>query len=217
MAFELPKLPFELDALEPVVSARTMDFHYNKHHKGYVDKLNELTKGTPYEKMALEEVIRQSADHSHEQKIFNNASQVWNHHFFWRCLSPRPQEPSSLMKERLADAFEGFGSFKTKFAQAANDRFGSGYAWLIERPDHKLQILSTSNAEGPLLVGAKPLLAIDVWEHAYYLDYQNRRPDFTGAVIDKLLNWEFAELCAQEAANLPMRQMSSIEASTLRH
>lgn len=217
MAFELPKLHFELNALEPVISGKTMDFHYNKHHKAYVDKLNELIRGTPYENMSLEQVIRESAEHSHEVKIFNNASQAWNHAFFWNCLSPKRQQPSAHFKELLADSFEGFDNFKTKFAEAANERFGSGWAWLVERPDHKLQILSTSNAEDPLLVGAKPLLTLDVWEHAYYLDYQNRRPDFTKAVIDTLLNWDFAETQYAAAQRIPSRQMSAVEASTLRH
>ena len=190
--FQLPSLPFDEGALEPVISARTMGFHYGAHHLAYVKKLNELVAGTRFETLTLEQVVMQSAGSEENKKIFNNAAQDWNHTFFWNCLAPRAGgKPGGEIAQRIESDLGGYDAFRKKFAQAAVDQFGSGWAWLVER-NGKLEILSTSNAETPITKGATPLLTIDVWEHAYYLDYQNKRPAFVDAVIDKLLNWRFA-------------------------
>jgi Fe-Mn family superoxide dismutase len=190
--FQLPPLPWSEDALDPVISARTMEFHYGKHHRTYVNKLNELVAGTRFADLPLEQVIRESASGDEHKKIFNNAAQTWNHTFFWNCLKPKGGgKPSGDLASRIDADLGGYDTFKAKFAQAAVDQFGSGWAWLVSRGG-KLEIISTSNAGTPITGEATPLLTIDVWEHAYYLDYQNRRPDFANAVIDKLLNWEFA-------------------------
>lgn len=190
--FQLAALPWDEGALAPVISANTIGFHYGKHHAAYVKKLNELVAGTRYAEMPLEQVIASTIGAEETQKIFNNAAQAWNHTFFWDCLRP----PSAAKVPRaiavaIDDSFGSMEAFKKKLSQAAVDQFGSGWAWLVARGD-KLEVISTSNANNPLTMGATPLLALDVWEHAYYLDYQNRRPDFADAVIDKLLNWDFA-------------------------
>lgn len=218
MAFELPPLPYALNALEPVISARTLEFHYKKHHKGYVDKANELVKGTEFEKLSLEDAVVKSAEDPGATAIFNNVAQIWNHTFFWNCLAPSgAQEPSARLKGHLAEAFGGFDEFKKKFAEAAVKRFGSGYAWLVEKPDRGLEIVSTANAETPLTTPARPLLTLDVWEHAYYLDYQNRRPDFAKEVLDKLINWSFVEKNWSEPFAGPRAGATYPAASTLRH
>lgn len=191
--FELPPLPWAQDALEPVVSSRTIGLHYGKHHRTYVTKLNELVAGTRFAGMALERVITETAASDGDRKIFNNAAQAWNHTFFWSCLRPGGGgKPSGTLASRIDADLGGYERFKQEFASAAVDTFGSGWAWLAER-NGKLEILSTSNADNPLTKGATPLLTIDVWEHAYYVDYENRRPDFVAAVIDKLLDWDFAQ------------------------
>jgi len=190
--FQLPPLPWDEGALDPVVSARTIEFHYGKHHRAYVTKLNELVAGTRFADMPLEQVVKETAGSEENKKIFNNAAQTWNNTFFWNCLKPQGGgKPTGDMAARIERAFGGYDAFKQKLADAAVNQFGSGWAWLVARGD-KLEIVSTANAENPMTKGATPLLTIDVWEHAYYLDYQNRRPDFANAVIDKLLNWEFA-------------------------
>lgn len=191
--FTLPPLPYSEDALNPVISANTLGFHYGKHHKGYVTKLNELVPGTPYAEMDLVSVIK--ASHGKDAPVFNNAAQVWNHTFFWNSMvSPNgPTKPSKRMMDMITASFGDFETFKKKFAETGNTQFGSGWAWLVAGGDGKLKITKTANAENPMVMGDKALLTVDVWEHAYYLDYQNRRPDFTTAVIDKLMNWEFAE------------------------
>jgi len=190
--FSLPPLPWSEDALAPVVSAKTIGLHYGKHHRAYVNKLNELVAGTPMADMPLERVIMESAN-GKNQKVFNNAAQTWNHTFFWNCLRPSGGgKPGSQIAQRIDSDLGGFDAFKKNFAETAVNTFGSGWAWLAMK-DGKLEIMSTSNAENPLTKGATPILTIDVWEHAYYVDYENRRPEFVGAVIDKLLNWEFAE------------------------
>jgi Fe-Mn family superoxide dismutase len=190
--FQLPPLPWAENALEPVISARTIGLHYGKHHKTYVDKLNELTAGTRFADMPLEHVIAASVGGDETQKIFNNAAQTWNHTFFWNCLKPRAGgAPSRAMAAAIDESFGGHAQFKEQLAKAAIECFGSGWAWLVARGD-KLEILATSNAGTPLTMGAMPLLTIDVWEHAYYIDYENRRPEFVKAVIDQLLNWDFA-------------------------
>ena len=188
--FTLPKLPWDEGALDPVISARTIQFHYGKHHKTYVDKANEMVAGSPMAAMSLEEVVR-AADKEKNQKLFNNAAQAWNHTFFWNCLRPGGSKPSGDIARRIESDLGGLEAFNKNFAKAAVECFGSGWAWLVDRSG-KLEILATSNAGTPLTMGATPLLTLDVWEHAYYLDYQNRRPDFANAVIGKLLNWEFA-------------------------
>ena len=191
--FQLPPLPWDPAALEPVISARTIGLHYGKHHKTYVTKLNELVAGTPMAGMPLEQIIRETAEKADQKKIFNNAAQTWNHTFFWNCLrAPGRAQPSGALAQRIDADLGGLEKFKQQFAQAAIDCFGSGWAWLVER-NGKLEITATSNAMTPIAQGITPLLTIDVWEHAYYVDYENRRPEFVGAVIDKLLNWEFAE------------------------
>lgn len=194
MSIEMKPLPYDLNALEPVISGRTMEFHYGKHYKAYVDKTNELIKGTQFENASLEEIITFVAGKPEYQTLFNNAGQAWNHEFFWHSLTPNAQERQ--IEQELADKIkESFGSldaFKEAFAKAAVAQFGSGWAWLVYDGD-VLKIMTTSNANMPFKTDTlKPLLCLDVWEHAYYLDYQNRRPDFAKEVLDKILNWKFA-------------------------
>ena len=200
--FTLPPLPWNEQALAPVISARTIGLHYGKHHRTYVNKLNELVAGTKMADMPLEQVIRESAGKPDTQKVFNNAAQVWNHTFFWNCLRPGGGKPGGDLAARIDADLGGYDKFRERFAQAAIDCFGSGWAWLADRGG-KLEILATSNADNPLTKGATPLLTIDVWEHAYYVDYENRRPEFVNAVIDKLLNWEHA---AQQLASAGQRK-----------
>jgi Fe-Mn family superoxide dismutase len=185
---KLPPLPYALDALEPHMSAETLEFHDGKHHKTYVTKLNELVKGTQYEGMDLEEIVRTSKD-----AVFNNAAQTWNHTFFWNSLSP---EGGGKPKGRLAKAIDGsFGSFdvfKDEFTSAATEHFGSGWAWLVQNDAGGLWIHTTANADTPIVAADTPLITCDVWEHAYYIDYRNERPKFLKAFW-KIVNWEFAE------------------------
>ena len=190
--FKLPPLPWGESALEPVISARTIGLHYGKHHATYVKKLNELVAGTRFADMPLEQVIAASVGGEDTKKIFNNAAQTWNHTFFWNCLAPGAGgEPPKAIAKAIEESFGGYAQFKEQFSRTAVDTFGSGWAWLVARGD-KLEILSTSNAATPITMGATPLLTVDVWEHAYYIDYENRRPEFVEAVIGKLLNWNFA-------------------------
>lgn len=194
--YVLPPLPYADNALEPVISAHTLSFHYGKHHKGYVDNLNKLVAGTPFAGQSLEQIITATADHADKIGIFNNAAQVWNHMFYWNSLSPNGGgEPPAALKQKIEEAFGSVEAFKQEFANAAITQFGSGWAWLVQEGT-KLSIVKTSNADSPLTHNIRPLLTIDVWEHAYYLDFQNRRPDYVNTVIEKLINWEFA------AANL---------------
>jgi Fe-Mn family superoxide dismutase len=188
----LPPLPYAEDALAPVISARTLEFHYDKHHRKYVETLNELVAGTDLEGQPLEAIVLAAAGDADRKAIFNNAAQAWNHGFYWRSLKPGGGgQPTGDVGRRLTTAFGGFDTFKRVFSEAAVKQFGSGWAWLV-LDDDELKVRSTSDAELPLTSGEIPLLTIDVWEHAYYLDYQNLRPDYVNAVIDKLLNWEFA-------------------------
>ena len=188
----LPPLPYAENALEPVISAKTLSFHYGKHHKAYVDNLNKLITGTDYSDLSLEEIIKGTAGRTERAAIFNNAAQIWNHTFYWNSLSPKGGgEPPAALKQKIEASFGSVDAFKKEFAAAAVSQFGSGWAWLVLE-DGKLKVVKTANAEDPLTTGKKPLLTIDVWEHAYYLDYQNRRPDYVNAVLDKLINWEFA-------------------------
>ncbi|HXF80584.1 MAG TPA: superoxide dismutase [Usitatibacter sp.] len=190
--FQLPALPWEESALAPTISAKTLSLHYGKHHLAYVKKLNELVAGTPYAEQSLEQIVASTKGNAEAKKIYNNAAQAWNHNFYWNCLKPRGGgEPRGGIAKGL-ESLGGYDAFAKKFAQTAVDTFGSGWAWLVSR-DGKLEILSTSNADNPLTLGATPLLTIDVWEHAYYVDYENRRPEHVEAVIKSLLNWNWAE------------------------
>jgi len=189
----LPPLPWPEKSLEPVISARTISFHYGKHHRAYVDNVNKLIAGTEFADLPLEEIVKRSATAAGKGALFNNAAQVWNHTFYWNSLRPKGGgKPSGKIREWIDRDFGGYEAFRDKFAQAAISQFGSGWAWLSVA-QNRLEILATSNAETPITSGKTPLLTIDVWEHAYYLDYQNRRADYVNAVIERLLNWEFAE------------------------
>ena len=189
---ELPPLPYAQDALAPVISAETLSFHYGKHHKAYVDNLHKLVAGTELADTPLEKVIAATAGKADKAGLFNNAAQIWNHTFFWNSLKPGGGgAPTGAVAKGIDAAFGSFDNFKKEFANAAMTQFGSGWAWLVADKG-QLKVVKTPNAETPLTAGLTPLLTIDVWEHAYYLDYQNRRADFVAAVIDKLLSWEFA-------------------------
>jgi Fe-Mn family superoxide dismutase len=188
----LPPLPYAENALEPVISAKTIGFHYGKHHKGYVDNLNKLIAGTELANLPLEKIVTQTAGKADKTAIFNNAAQAWNHAFYWRSLKPKGGgEPPALLKQKLESAFGSVDACKKELATAAMAQFGSGWVWLVLDGD-KLKVVKTGNAEVPMTAGLKPLLTIDVWEHAYYLDYQNRRADYVNAVLEKLINWDFA-------------------------
>lgn len=186
MAFELPALPYALDALAPKMSKETLEFHYGKHHKTYVDNLNKLVPGTEFEGKDLEAIIKKSSG-----GVFNNAAQVWNHTFFWNCLSPNGGgRPTGVLAEAIDKHFGSFETFKEKFSDTSIKQFGSGWGWLVKSQEGKLEIVSTSNAGNPMTDGKTPLLTCDVWEHAYYIDYRNKRPDFLAAFWD-LVNWNF--------------------------
>ncbi len=190
-AVQLASLPYPENALEPVISARTIEFHYGKHHQGYVNNLNKLITDTPMADLPLEKIIANTVNNSETAGIFNNAAQIWNHNFYWKSLKPGGSAIPAELKSALEKDFGSIENVKKEFSQAAVTQFGSGWAWLV-KDGGTLKIVKTSNAQCPLTSGQTPLLTIDVWEHAYYLDYQNRRPDYVAAVIDKLLNWEFA-------------------------
>jgi Fe-Mn family superoxide dismutase len=188
----LPPLPYADNALEPVISANTISFHFGKHHKGYVDNLNKLVAGTEYADLPLEKIVIGTAGHPEEAAIFNNAAQIWNHTFYWKSMIPKGGgEPPKALKQKMEASFGSVDACKKELASAAVSQFGSGWAWLV-LDGNKLKAVKTANADVPLTTGMKPLLTIDVWEHAYYLDYQNRRADYVNAVLDKLINWEFA-------------------------
>jgi Fe-Mn family superoxide dismutase len=189
----LPALPYAENALEPVISARTVSLHYGRHHRAYVEKLNELIAGTPYDGLQLEEIVKRSAKSAKDKAIFNNAGQAWNHEFYWNSMKPNGGEPTGRLKDAIESSFGSLEEFKKAFAKAAVAQFGSGWAWLVEGRNGKLKILTTGNADTPLARNETPLLCVDVWEHAYYLDYQNRRPDHVRDWLDKLANWSFAE------------------------
>lgn len=188
MAFKLPELPYAMDALAPHISKETLEYHYGKHHKTYVDKLNGLVEGSEHEKKSLEEIIVSS-----QGPVFNNAAQVWNHSFYWNCLSPNGGgEPTGRLKEEIEKSFGNFSSFKEKFSQAAVNHFGSGWAWLSKDAQGNLKVDSTMNAVNPMNNNEKPLLTCDVWEHAFYIDYRNQKPKYIEAFWN-LVNWEFVE------------------------
>jgi Fe-Mn family superoxide dismutase len=186
MAFELPPLPYEKNALEPHISAETLDYHYGKHHNTYVVNLNNMTEGTDHANKSLEDVI-----HSASGGLFNNAAQVWNHTFYWNCLSPNGGgDPTGALKAAIERDFGSLDAFREAFTKTAIGTFGSGWAWLVQTPEGKLELASTSNAETPLTGPNKPLLTCDVWEHAYYVDYRNARPKYVEAFWN-LVNWDF--------------------------
>jgi Fe-Mn family superoxide dismutase len=189
----LPPLPYAENALDPVISARTIGIHYGKHHKTYVDNLNKLITDTELAGLTLQEIISKTAGQANKAGVFNNAAQIWNHTFYWNSLSQEGGgEPPLILKQKIENSFGDLDSCKKELAAAAMTQFGSGWAWLVMNGD-KLEVTKTANAELPLSKGIKPLLVIDVWEHAYYLDYENRRVDYVNAVIEKLINWGFAE------------------------
>lgn len=190
---ELPPLPYADTALDPVISANTLGFHYGKHHQTYVNNLNKMLEGNDeLAALSLEALIQETAGNPDRQGLFNNAAQTWNHTFYWHSMSGNGGgAPSGKLKDRIDEDFGGLDEFKEAFKQAAVTQFGSGWAWLVVE-DGKLAITKTANADTPLAEGKTALLTIDVWEHAYYLDYQNRRPDYVDAWLDKLVNWEFA-------------------------
>ncbi|MBW7849261.1 MAG: superoxide dismutase [Rhodospirillales bacterium] len=193
MALELPPLPYDAKALEPYMSANTLGFHHGKHHAAYVTNYNNLVKDTPFADRPLEAVIREIAGDSSKQALFNNGAQVWNHTFFWNCMKPNGGgRPGGDLARRIDSDLGGFEKFAEAFKNAAVTQFGSGWAWLV-LDGGKLAITKTANADNPLPRNQKPLLTCDVWEHAYYLDYQNRRPDFVQAFLDHLVNWDFVE------------------------
>ncbi len=200
MAIELPPLPFDAKALEPHMSANTLSFHHGKHHAAYVTNYNNLTKDTPYAGKALENVIKEVAGDSSKVGIFNNGAQVWNHSFFWNCLKHAGGgTPTGQLLSKIETDFGSFGKFFEDFKTAATTQFGSGWAWLVLDGD-TLKVTKTANADTPMVHGQTALFTVDVWEHAYYLDYQNRRPDFVSAVLENLANWDFAAQNLQKAA-----------------
>ncbi|MFC3650387.1 superoxide dismutase [Dyella humi] len=188
MAIELPPLPYEKNALEPNISAETLEFHYGKHHQAYVTNLNNLIKGTEFESAALEDIIKKSSG-----GVFNNAAQIWNHTFYWHSMrSPKSDNaPAGKLADAINKAFGSFDKFKEEFKKSAVGNFGSGWTWLVQRPDGSVGIVNTSNAATPITGSDKPLFTIDVWEHAYYIDYRNARPSYVDKFWD-LVNWDFA-------------------------
>ncbi len=187
MAIDLPPLPWARDALAPHISAETIDYHYGKHHQAYVTNLNNQIKGTEFEGLGLEDIIRKASG-----GMFNNAAQIWNHTFYWNCLKPNGGgEPSGRLADAINKAFGGFAQFKDEFTKTSVGTFGSGWGWLVQRPDGSLALASTSNAGTPITGADRPLLTCDVWEHAYYIDYGNARPKYVEAFWS-LVNWEFA-------------------------
>ncbi len=194
MKFELPALPYELNALEPFISKETLKVHYGKHHAKYVDTLNQLIENTPYDRLSLEEIILESAGKEEDKKIFNNAGQTWNHTFYWSCMTPEQKhKPSSELIQALEQSYGSFAQFSETFKKKAIEVFGSGWLWLVKNEDGTLQLVGTQNAECPLTENQIPLLTVDVWEHAYYLDYKNERNTYIDNFM-KVINWEFVEM-----------------------
>ncbi len=191
----LPPLPYADNALAPVISAQTIGFHYGKHHKAYVDNLNKLIAGTEFADLPLEKIVAATAGKADKAPVFNNAAQVWNHTFYWQSLTPKGGgAPPAALAQKIEASFGSLEACKKELSAAAVSQFGSGWAWLVAGGE-KLSVVKTGNAECPLTQNLRPLLTIDVWEHAYYLDYQNKRADYVSAVIEKLLNWDFAARC----------------------
>jgi len=195
MAIQYPDLPYAKDALAPIISANTLDFHYGKHHRAYVDNANKLIAGTEFEDVSLEAIIKKTVGDAAKVGIFNNTAQVWNHSFYWQCLKPGGGGiPTGAIGTKIMAAWGSYDKFVEELKTAGTTQFGSGWAWLV-LDNGQLKIVKTANADTPIAHGLKPLLTLDVWEHAYYLDYQNRRPDYLAAVIDKLVNWDFVNGC----------------------
>ena len=191
MGIRHSNLPYDKSALEPHISAKTLEFHYGKHHAGYVEKLNGLIKGTALEKREIEDIIKETANDPSMSAVFNNAAQVWNHAFYWQCMKKNGGgAPKGAIADRIKTDFGSFEKFAEEFKNAGLSQFGSGWAWLALK-EKGLEIMKTANADTPIAHGLKPLLTVDVWEHAYYLDYQNRRPDYLSVFINSLINWEF--------------------------
>jgi len=188
MEHKLPELPYAADALAPHISKETFEYHHGKHHQAYVTNLNNLIKGTEFESASLEDIIRKS-----QGGVFNNAAQVWNHTFFWHCMKPNGGgQPSGALADAIKAKWGSFDAFKEAFAKSAVGNFGSGWTWLVKKADGSVDIVNTSNAGTPLTGADKPLLTIDVWEHAYYVDYRNARPKFVETFLNQLANWDFA-------------------------
>jgi Fe-Mn family superoxide dismutase len=187
MEHTLPPLPFAKNALAPHMSEETLEFHYGKHHQTYVTNLNKLIPGTEFENLPLEEIVKKASG-----GVFNNAAQIWNHTFFWNSLSPKSSAPAGALADAINAKYGSFDKFKEEFAKVATGTFGSGWTWLVKKTDGSLDIVSTSNAATPLTTDSKPLVTIDVWEHAYYIDYRNARPKFIEAYWN-IVNWDFAE------------------------
>jgi Fe-Mn family superoxide dismutase len=191
MPITLPELPFSKDALEPYISARTLEFHHDKHHKAYVDNANKFLTGSPFEKENSEAIITKTANDPKQMSIFNNVAKAWNHSFLWNCMKQGGgKKPTGPIADRIMADFGSYEKFVEELKNAGATQFGSGWAWLA-LDGNKLKVLKTPNAENPLIYGMKPLLTIDVWEHAYYLDFQNRRPDYINAFVENLINWDF--------------------------
>lgn len=189
----LPPLPYPEDALEPYISKKTLFYHYTKHHKGYADKLNELLKATQMSDLDIEAVIQKSNDNPQLKSVFNAAAQTWNHSFYWTSMKPNGGgKPTGAIKELIEKTFGSYDAFKKQFIEAGTNLFGSGWVWLVQDKDKTLKIVATGNADLPLVHDQKPLLTCDIWEHAYYLDYQNRRKDYVEVFLDHLVNWDFA-------------------------
>ncbi|MGZ5279955.1 MAG: superoxide dismutase [Pseudobdellovibrionaceae bacterium] len=192
--FELPPLPYPHDALASVISPSTVDAHYDQHHKGYLQKLNEMIKGTPYAEMSLEKIIVETAHDENHRPLFNNAAQFWNHNFYWQSLDPKAShQPVGNLAQAVEKTFGSYEEFSKQFIQAGVEQFGSGWIWLCSDAYGKVQITRSSNAQNPLLMQLKPLLTVDVWEHAYYLDFQSRRADYLEEITARMLNWDFAD------------------------
>jgi len=192
MKVKLPALPYEQNALEPIISEKTIQFHYGKHHNAYVENTNKLIAGTEFENMDLVEIIKKAAKDDSKKGLFNNAAQVWNHSFYWQCIKPSGGgTPTGKIAELINQKFGNFDNFAAEFKNAGMTQFGSGWAWLVLNSDGTLDIRKTANAETPLTYDCKPLLTVDVWEHAYYLDYQNKRPEYLDKYINNLINWDF--------------------------
>jgi Fe-Mn family superoxide dismutase len=194
MTIQLPELPYMKDVLSPYISANTLEFHHGKHHRAYVDNTNKLIAGTDLANEPLETIVKKTATDATRAGIFNNAAQVWNHSFYWQCMKPKGGgNPTGAVADKIKDAWGSFEKFAEEFKNAGMTQFGSGWAWLVLEND-KLKIIRTANADTPIAHGLKPLLTVDVWEHAYYLDYQNRRPDYLTAFIENLINWQFVNM-----------------------
>ncbi len=193
MAIQLPDLPYAKDGLAPYISSNTLEFHHGKHHRAYVDNMNKLIAGTELANESLETIVKKTVGDAAKSGLFNNAAQVWNHSFYWQCMKPNGGgKPNGKVAEKINETWGSFDKFVEELKNAGVTQFGSGWAWLVV-DGGKLKVIKTANADTPIAHGIKPLLTVDVWEHAYYLDYQNRRPDYLATFIEKLINWDFVK------------------------